>query len=89
MSFLSVPDTVRPMLRKAGKSDEPQINTSRGGENMFESVMNSRKYQSNAYEEKKVIGLVLSLTLRTKVAAIKDFEEYFFEARPRKCIVWC
>lgn len=75
----------RPMLSRANnealggdESKDPELAAN-------QALLNSRSYQTGTEEEKRVLELVslLANNSKNKVAAIKQFEEWFFETRPR------
>jgi len=79
LKFLEVPDSVRPMLASRAPSHKLlQDIESKEGEDEKQDMA------QKSYEERRVLELT-SLLKRSpnKVAAIRDFEEYFFEQRPR------
>eukprot|EP00466_Bigelowiella_natans_P009186 jgi/Bigna1/88767/estExt_fgenesh1_pg.C_380004 len=82
IDFLKVPDSVRPMLLS-----DNMLNTSSASNSTKASPSGARTrptYPGKSIEEQKVFELVDSLRSSTnRVAAIADFEAFFFRARPR------
>lgn len=74
LKFLEVPDTVRGLIIRP-TSTHPSDDTS-----FFSLTANPHQ----SYEEKKVVQLITLLEVHpNRVSAIKSFESYFFEHRPR------
>eukprot|EP00468_Gymnochlora_sp_CCMP2014_P002731 CAMPEP_0167746032 /NCGR_PEP_ID=MMETSP0110_2-20121227/3481_1 /TAXON_ID=629695 /ORGANISM="Gymnochlora sp., Strain CCMP2014" /LENGTH=173 /DNA_ID=CAMNT_0007630739 /DNA_START=261 /DNA_END=779 /DNA_ORIENTATION=- len=81
IEFLKVPDPVKPMLftkasPRSGNSGAALSSVHSGGKHI--------SYPNKSYEDRKVYELVDALQSTTKrVAAIAEFEKFFFERRPR------
>jgi len=81
IDFLKVPDSVKPMLL-----NDPSSHTAAAASSRAVSSGPGRRgsYPNKSYEDRKVFELVDALhSSPNKVAAIADFEQYFFRYRPR------
>ena len=95
LKFLEVPDSVKPMLiaaashayrNTAGETIEVAGGASGTGGAAKNPIQNSLLSNSShkSYEERRILELIASLKFHpNKVAAIKSFEDYFFDQRPR------
>lgn len=77
MKFLDVPDVVRPMIQR-NPANEKLDEEYKAGPGSFDMRNMTR-------EERSVYDLVKQLDhhQQAKVAAIKSFEKFYFEAPPR------
>lgn len=87
LSFLEVPDSVKPMLARTPSTNHmyPGFDLKDMSEEAKARLLSSKAdYQHKSYEERRVLELINLLKYHpNKVAAIKNFEEYFFQTRPR------
>jgi hypothetical protein len=94
LSFLEVPDSVRPMLQSAAAV--AQSNSAKHGilyngvdmKDLSNAGIEALKSLTNkSYEERKILELVTLLKNHpNRVAALNGFEEYFFTERPKMSV---
>jgi len=81
LSFLEVPDSVRPMLSRGATK---QVDYKDVDGESKDSIADKMSYGAKTSEERKVLELVQVLKSHpNKVAALQSFEDYFFSERPR------
>lgn len=89
LDFLEVPDSIKPMLahnQTGEKTHYPGgMDLKDMGEEARSHLLSSKiDYTHRPYEERRVLDLLTHLKHnQNRVAAIKSFEEYFFQTRPR------
>lgn len=87
IAFLEVPDSVKPMVARAPSSNRmyPGVDLKDvTDENVKRLISCKNEYADKTEPEKRIAELVTLLKYHpNKVAAIKSFEDYFFQVRPR------
>ncbi len=85
LTFLEVPDSVKAMLSAGASANGRENSTNNGNSNSDNRMTNiSPQINYKTYEERRVNELILTLKNHpSRVAALKSFEDYFFDQRPR------